>query len=43
MRQKICPTGAINYDMKPETLELDVDALILAPGFKAFSPKGIDY
>ena len=40
---KVCPTGAINHDMKTEILELDVGALILAPGFKAFSPKGIDY
>ncbi len=40
---KVCPTGAINHDMKPQQLELNVGALILAPGFKAFSPKGIDY
>ena len=42
-RRKVCPTGAINHDIKAEILELDVGALILAPGFKAFSPKGIDY
>jgi len=40
---KVCPAGAINHDMKAEILELDVGALILAPGFEAFSPKGIDY
>ena len=40
---KVCPTGAINHDMKPEYLDLNVGAVVLAPGFKPFSPKGIDY
>ena len=41
--EKICPTGAINLDMKTEFVELNMGAVILAPGFKPFSPKGIDY
>jgi len=40
---KVCPTGAINHDMKTEYVDLNVGALILAPGFTPFSPKGIDY
>ncbi len=40
---KVCPTGAINHDMKPENIEINVGALILAPGFSPFSPEGIDY
>jgi heterodisulfide reductase subunit A len=39
----VCPTGAINHDMQPEILDVNVGAIILAPGFKPFSPKGIDY
>jgi heterodisulfide reductase subunit A2 len=41
--EKICPTGAINLDMQAEFVELNVGAVVLAPGFKPFSPKGIDY
>ncbi|MCG8684572.1 MAG: FAD-dependent oxidoreductase, partial [Desulfobacterales bacterium] len=40
---KVCPTGAINHDMKTEYIDLNVGAMILAPGFTPFSPKGIDY
>lgn len=39
----ICPTGAINYDMKTEYIDVNVGAIILAPGFKPYSPKGVDY
>jgi heterodisulfide reductase subunit A len=39
----VCPTGAINHDMKTEFVDVNVGAIILAPGFKPFSPKGIDY
>jgi len=41
--EKICPTGAINLDMQAEFVELNVGAVVLAPGFKPFSPKGIDF
>ncbi len=40
---KVCPTGAIDHDMQPQMLDINVGAVILAPGFKPFSPKGIDY
>ena len=40
---KVCPTGAINHDMKTEYIDVNVGAIILAPGFKPFSPSGIDY
>ncbi len=40
---KVCPTGAINHEMKTEFAEINVGAVILAPGFKPFSPEGIDY
>jgi heterodisulfide reductase subunit A len=39
----VCPTGAINHNMKTEYVDINVGAIILAPGFKPFSPKGIDY
>ncbi|MBA3012983.1 MAG: CoB--CoM heterodisulfide reductase iron-sulfur subunit A family protein [Desulfobacula sp.] len=39
----VCPTGAINHDMKTEYIDIKVGAIILAPGFKPFSPSGIDY
>ncbi len=40
---KVCPTGAINHDMEVEYIDLNVGAVILAPGFKPFSPAGLDY
>ena len=40
---KVCPTGAINHDMTVEHVELNVGSVILSPGFKPFSPAGIDY
>ena len=41
--EKVCPTGAVNLDMTAEFVDLNVGAVVLAPGFKPFSPKGIDY
>ena len=41
--EKLCPTGAVNLDMQTDYVELNVGAVVLAPGFKPFSPKGIDY
>lgn len=40
---KVCPTGAIDHEMKTEFVDINVGAVILAPGFKPFSPEGIDY
>ena len=33
-----CEAKAIDYDQKEETLELDVGAIILSPGFEIFDP-----
>ncbi len=38
---KKCPAGAINFDDKPRDFSINVGAIILAPGFKAFDPSGI--
>lgn len=37
--EKNCPAGAIKYDDKPVEEELDVGAIILAPGFNVFDAK----
>ena len=34
-----CQAGAISHDLSPEQLELEVGAVIMAPGFQAFDPK----
>ncbi len=34
----VCPVGAINYDQKDQDIEIDVGAIIVAPGFKPFDP-----
>ena len=39
---KTCPAGAINYEDKAKDFTVDVGAIILAPGFSAFNPKGMD-
>lgn len=39
---KVCPTGAVNYDDKPETLKLHVGSVVLSPGFKPFDPSIFD-
>ncbi len=36
--EKICPSGAINFDEKEKTVTLQVGSIILAPGFKSFDP-----
>lgn len=36
--QKACERGAIDFDMKPETVEVDVGAIIVSTGFKIFDP-----
>lgn len=40
--EKVCPTGAINYDDKAETLKLNVGSVVLSPGFKPFDPSIFD-
>ncbi len=40
--EKLCPTGAINYDDQPEDATLNVGSVILAPGFAPFDPSKYD-
>jgi heterodisulfide reductase subunit A len=36
--EKFCPTNAIDFDQKEERLNLNVGAIILAPGFTPYDP-----
>jgi heterodisulfide reductase subunit A len=38
MCEKVCPAGAINYDMLPKEMDLHVGSVILATGFDEFDP-----
>ena len=40
--EKTCPSGAINFKDTEKTITLRVGSVILAPGFKAFDPAGLD-
>ncbi len=40
---KVCPSGAINLEDKPREHLLEVGSVIIAPGFSAFDPSGLDY
>jgi heterodisulfide reductase subunit A len=40
--EKLCPTGAIDFEEKAQERILQVGSLILAPGFEAFNPSGLD-
>jgi heterodisulfide reductase subunit A len=40
--EKFCPSGAIRFDDSERRFDLRVGSLILAPGFKAFDPAGLD-
>jgi heterodisulfide reductase subunit A len=33
---EVCPTNAINFDQKPETVELEVGTIVVATGFDVF-------
>lgn len=37
--EKFCPTKAIDFEQKPEVVELDVAAIIIATGFQLEDPK----
>jgi heterodisulfide reductase subunit A len=39
---EFCGVGAIDHSQKDETIELDVGAIILAPGFQPFDPSKYD-
>jgi heterodisulfide reductase subunit A len=41
--EKFCPTGAVNFDDKAEIVDLNVGAVILAPGYKPFDPAPFDF
>ena len=41
--EKFCPTGAINFEDREETVPIHVGSVILAPGFKPFDPAGLDF
>jgi heterodisulfide reductase subunit A len=36
--QNLCRAGAVDFNQKPETINLDVGAIILATGFEEFDP-----
>jgi heterodisulfide reductase subunit A len=36
---QVCKAGAVDFNQKPEVLNLDVGAIILAPGFEEFDPR----
>jgi len=40
--EKNCPSGAINFKDTEKTMTVKVGSVILAPGFKAFDPTGLD-
>ncbi len=40
--EKLCPTGAINYEDEPEDATLNVGSVILAPGYTPFDPSKFD-
>jgi heterodisulfide reductase subunit A len=37
--QSVCKTHAIDFNQKPEKMEIHVGAIILAPGFEPFDPR----
>ena len=40
--EKVCPSGAINFEDSQKTIHLHVGSIILAPGFKSFDPIRFD-
>jgi heterodisulfide reductase subunit A len=40
--EKICPTGAVNFDDKKEEISLNVGSIIITAGFKTFDPSAFD-
>ena len=40
--QKICPTGAVNFDDKEQDITLNVGSVIVTAGFKTFDPSVFD-
>ncbi|MDR3568408.1 MAG: FAD-dependent oxidoreductase [Syntrophobacteraceae bacterium] len=42
MCEKVCLAGAVHYDDQPRMTEIEVGAVILAPGNEVFDPSGLD-
>lgn len=40
--EKVCPTGAIEYDQKEQMVTLNVGSVVFATGFKPFDPSVFD-
>ena len=40
--QKICPTGAVNFDDTEQEISLNVGSVIITAGFQTFDPKAFD-
>ncbi len=40
--KKICPVGAVDYEQKEQSMNIDVGSVILAPGFEPFDPTVFD-
>ncbi len=41
--KKVCPSGAINFDDRPEEMTLEVGSVILALGFRPYDPSALDF
>lgn len=41
--EKFCPTGAVNFEDKEKVIDLNVGAVIAAPGFHAYDPTSVDF
>ncbi len=41
--EKVCPTGAIDFDQEDELIQESVGAIIIATGYEQFDPKVIPY
>ncbi len=37
--EKVCPAKAVDFDQKPEEANINVGAVVLAPGFEEFDPR----
>jgi heterodisulfide reductase subunit A-like polyferredoxin len=42
MCEKVCLAGAVHYDDRPRMTEIEIGAVILAPGNEVFDPSGLD-
>lgn len=38
--ERACPAGAINFNQKPQKLQIEAGAIVLATGFRLFEPEG---